>query len=153
MDKKTHDELFRRPLSIGVLKWTKFSVKEPFSFYDDTIFEYAVSLRELLLFETIDRPQVFLGIHSPFIPMNPVTNGHALIGGYNYRFEVQLEKEEHLLPPPYQTSCKDNGPSEDAESFTNPNSFQLENLKLLLSMKGNRKRGVKCAYKTVSRNV
>ncbi|GBM41279.1 hypothetical protein AVEN_202874-1 [Araneus ventricosus] len=35
------------------------------------------------------------------------------------------EKEEHLLPPPYQTDCRDNGPSEDAEESTNPNSFQM----------------------------
>ncbi|GBN72579.1 hypothetical protein AVEN_202529-1 [Araneus ventricosus] len=27
MDENTNDELFRRPLAIGVLKWTKFSVK------------------------------------------------------------------------------------------------------------------------------
>ncbi|GBM42482.1 hypothetical protein AVEN_80002-1 [Araneus ventricosus] len=35
------------------------------------------------------------------------------------------EKEEHLLPPPYQTNCRDNGPSADAEMFTNPNSYQV----------------------------
>ncbi|GBM64420.1 hypothetical protein AVEN_78802-1 [Araneus ventricosus] len=29
MDKNTNDELLRRPLAIGVLKWTKFSVKGP----------------------------------------------------------------------------------------------------------------------------
>nr|GBN98656.1 hypothetical protein AVEN_84188-1 [Araneus ventricosus]GBN98657.1 hypothetical protein AVEN_107671-1 [Araneus ventricosus]GBN98658.1 hypothetical protein AVEN_115662-1 [Araneus ventricosus] len=35
------------------------------------------------------------------------------------------EKEERLLPPPYQTNCRDNGPSDDAENFTNPNSYQV----------------------------
>ncbi|GBL89801.1 hypothetical protein AVEN_184833-1, partial [Araneus ventricosus] len=35
------------------------------------------------------------------------------------------EKEEHLLPPPYQTNCRDNGPSDDVENFTNPNSYQV----------------------------
>ncbi|GBN40242.1 hypothetical protein AVEN_72318-1 [Araneus ventricosus] len=35
------------------------------------------------------------------------------------------EKEEHLQPPPYQTDCRDNGPSEDAEESTRPNSFQV----------------------------
>ncbi|GBM52369.1 hypothetical protein AVEN_160094-1 [Araneus ventricosus] len=38
---------------------------------------------------------------------------------------TEQEKEEHLLPPPYQTNCRDNGPSDDGENFTNPNSYQV----------------------------
>ncbi|GBN43331.1 hypothetical protein AVEN_249311-1 [Araneus ventricosus] len=37
----------------------------------------------------------------------------------------KTEIEEHLLPPPYQTNCRDNGPSDDGEMFTNPNSYQV----------------------------
>ncbi|GBO25957.1 hypothetical protein AVEN_231472-1 [Araneus ventricosus] len=39
--------------------------------------------------------------------------------------EIAPEKEERLLPPPYQTNCRDNGPSDAAEKFTNPNSYQI----------------------------
>ncbi|CAL1275415.1 unnamed protein product [Larinioides sclopetarius] len=73
----------------------------------------------------MDNPQVFLGIHSPFIPINPVLDGYAISAGYEYAFEVELEREENLLPPPYQTNCQDNGPSKDAKNFTNPNSYEM----------------------------
>ncbi|GBN94059.1 hypothetical protein AVEN_21563-1 [Araneus ventricosus] len=69
--------------------------------------------------------EVFFGIHSPFVPMNPVTEGHEIRLGYYYHFQVQLEKEKHLLPSPYQTNCRDNEPSDDGEKFTNPNSYQV----------------------------
>ncbi|GBO10646.1 hypothetical protein AVEN_111420-1 [Araneus ventricosus] len=39
--------------------------------------------------------------------------------------EIVPEKEERLLPPPYQTNCRDNGPSDAVEKFTNPNSYQI----------------------------
>ncbi|GBM41281.1 hypothetical protein AVEN_202876-1 [Araneus ventricosus] len=35
------------------------------------------------------------------------------------------EKEEHLLPPPYQTDCSYNGPSKDDKESTNPNSYEM----------------------------
>ncbi|KAF8778890.1 hypothetical protein HNY73_015572 [Argiope bruennichi] len=86
---------------------------------------YDVMIHRIALFDPRNRPQVFLGIHSPFIPINAVVEGHAIKSGYKYDIYVQLEKEEHLLPPPYRTSCRDNGPSEDAKNFTNPNSYQM----------------------------
>ncbi|GBM85547.1 hypothetical protein AVEN_199745-1 [Araneus ventricosus] len=69
-------------------------------------------------------PQVLLGIHSPYVPIE-IGDLHAIIPGTKYDIYVQLEKEEHLLPPPYQTGCKDNAPSENAEESTSPNSFQM----------------------------
>ncbi|GBO36299.1 hypothetical protein AVEN_269663-1 [Araneus ventricosus] len=35
------------------------------------------------------------------------------------------EEEEHLQPPPYHTDCRDNGPSNDGEESTNPNSYEV----------------------------
>ncbi|GBN18177.1 hypothetical protein AVEN_49589-1 [Araneus ventricosus] len=43
----------------------------------------------------------------------------------NLEERLESEKEEHLLPPPYQTDCAENGPSEDAKASTNTNSFQM----------------------------
>ncbi|GBM27776.1 hypothetical protein AVEN_25386-1 [Araneus ventricosus] len=77
------------------------------------------------LFDPPGNPQVFLGIHSPFIPINPVFKGHAIRSHYYYEVEVKLEREEHMLPPPYQTNCQDNGNSKDAKNFTNPNSYEV----------------------------
>ncbi|GBM90491.1 hypothetical protein AVEN_157636-1, partial [Araneus ventricosus] len=37
----------------------------------------------------------------------------------------ELDKEEHLLPPPYQTDCSYNGPSKDDRESTNPNSYEM----------------------------
>ncbi|GBN29700.1 hypothetical protein AVEN_230593-1 [Araneus ventricosus] len=68
-------------------------------------------------------PQVFIGIHSPYVPIH-AEDLHEIRPGKAYEIDVQLEKEEHLLPPPYQTDCRDNGPLEDAEESTSPNSFQ-----------------------------
>ncbi|CAL1298930.1 unnamed protein product [Larinioides sclopetarius] len=87
-------------------------------------FSRLVALSRIELFD-MGNPQVFLGIHSPFIPFNPVLDGHAIRTGYYYTIEVELEREENLLPPPYLTNCQDNGPSNDAENFTNPNSYQM----------------------------
>ncbi|GBO00490.1 hypothetical protein AVEN_200958-1 [Araneus ventricosus] len=86
---------------------------------------YIMELHKIELFSPLGKPQVYFGIHSPFVPMNPVTEGHEIRIGYHYQFQVQLEKEERLLPPPYQTNCRDNGPSDDAENFTNPNSYEV----------------------------
>ncbi|GBN82884.1 hypothetical protein AVEN_260505-1 [Araneus ventricosus] len=79
---------------------------------------------EIEPFYPTDEPQVFVGIHSPYVPID-IADLHAIRPGKEYEIYVQLEKEEHLLPPPYQTDCKDNGPSEDAEESTSPNSFQM----------------------------
>ncbi|GBM50298.1 hypothetical protein AVEN_219068-1 [Araneus ventricosus] len=84
-----------------------------------------LELYRIELFGMPGDPQVFLSVHSPFVSIHPIIDGHAIRSGYTYRIRVQLEKEEHLLPPPYQTNCRDNGPSKDAKNFTNPNSFQM----------------------------
>ncbi|CAL1275418.1 unnamed protein product [Larinioides sclopetarius] len=86
---------------------------------------FVLKLSRIELFDMTGNPQVFLGIHSPFIPINPVLEGHPIRTGHLYIAEVKLETEEHLLPPPYQTNCRDNGPSKDAKEFTNPNSYQM----------------------------
>ncbi|CAL1293042.1 unnamed protein product [Larinioides sclopetarius] len=69
-----------------------------------------------------DTPQIFVAIHSPHVPLNPVVDLHPVMPERGYIIYVQLEKEEHLLPPPYQTNCKDNGPTKDAKEFNSPNS-------------------------------
>ncbi|GBM62235.1 hypothetical protein AVEN_44032-1 [Araneus ventricosus] len=89
------------------------------------IMRFKLNLYEIKLFYASDRPQVFVGIHSPYVPDNPMIGGQAIYPGNRYEFIVELDKEEHRLPPPYQTSCRDNGPSEDAIPFTNPNSYEM----------------------------
>ncbi|GBM87500.1 hypothetical protein AVEN_97367-1 [Araneus ventricosus] len=51
-------------------------------------------------------PQIVLAIHSPYVPVQPVTEGEVLKIGYVYLVSVKLE-EEQLLPHPYQTDCID----------------------------------------------
>ncbi|GBN64657.1 hypothetical protein AVEN_137906-1, partial [Araneus ventricosus] len=53
-------------------------------------------------------------------PNEKKKHGSAEVG-----VDLLNEKEEHLLPPPYQTDCKDNGPSENAEESISPNSYQV----------------------------
>ncbi|CAL1289826.1 unnamed protein product [Larinioides sclopetarius] len=89
------------------------------------IMGFQLNLFEIRFFYASSRPQVFIGIHSPFVPNNPLEDGLAIYPGKSYELQVELEKEEHSLPPPYQTSCSDNGPSEDVKPFTNPNSYQM----------------------------
>ncbi|CAL1299494.1 unnamed protein product [Larinioides sclopetarius] len=76
------------------------------------------------LFKSVDGPQVFVAIHSPYVPVDPLEL-QAIKPGKEYRIDIKLESEEHLLPPPYQTNCRDNGPSKDAKEFTNPNSYEM----------------------------
>ncbi|GBM93307.1 hypothetical protein AVEN_99993-1 [Araneus ventricosus] len=90
----------------------------------DLFFSISLDNRGIEPFVLTDEPQVFVGIHSPYVPID-VDDLNAIIPGREYRIDVQLEKEEHLLPPPYQTDCAENGPSEDAKASTNPNSFQV----------------------------
>ncbi|GBM27746.1 hypothetical protein AVEN_25362-1 [Araneus ventricosus] len=47
------------------------------------------------------------------------------VDGSGSTWMIMEEREEHLLPPPYQTNCQDNGPSEDVKNFTNPNSYEV----------------------------
>ncbi|CAL1289823.1 unnamed protein product [Larinioides sclopetarius] len=89
------------------------------------IMSFELSLFKINLYYPSLRPQVFIGIHSPFVPNNPRFDGQAIYPGKSYGFVVEMDQEEHRLPPPYQTSCRDNGPSKDAKPFTNPNSYQM----------------------------
>ncbi|XP_055925633.1 uncharacterized protein LOC129957368 isoform X1 [Argiope bruennichi] len=50
--------------------------------------------------------QIFLSIHSPFVPVNPLLEGNYLKSGYEYNIYVRLD-EEHLQPYPYETNCTD----------------------------------------------
>ncbi|XP_055926071.1 uncharacterized protein LOC129957654 [Argiope bruennichi] len=50
--------------------------------------------------------QVFFSVHSPFVPVNPLTEGDSLEPGFKYNVYIRLE-EEHLRPPPYTTNCTD----------------------------------------------
>ncbi|KAF8778457.1 Retinaldehyde-binding protein 1 like protein [Argiope bruennichi] len=51
-------------------------------------------------------PQIFLAIHSPFVPVHPLWEGIPLKPGHNYIINLRLE-EEYLLPYPYHTNCTD----------------------------------------------
>ncbi|KAF8778458.1 hypothetical protein HNY73_015179 [Argiope bruennichi] len=51
-------------------------------------------------------PQIFLAIHSPFVPVHPLWEGIPLKQGHNYIINLRLE-EEYLLPYPYHTNCTD----------------------------------------------
>ncbi|GIY58023.1 uncharacterized protein CDAR_284871 [Caerostris darwini] len=68
------------------------------------IFNLSLQVEEDEAFFPWVSPQVFLAIHSPFVPINPLDEGHILKGGHVTYIYVQLEME-HLLPHPYQTNC------------------------------------------------
>ncbi|CAL1289834.1 unnamed protein product [Larinioides sclopetarius] len=89
------------------------------------ILRIRLNLHKIRLFYIVSKPQVFIGIHSPFVPNNPTIDGQPISSGKMYEFQVELEREEHRLPPPYQTNCLNNGPSEEAVPLTNPNSYQM----------------------------
>ncbi|GBM06150.1 hypothetical protein AVEN_265206-1 [Araneus ventricosus] len=57
------------------------------------------------------------GIHSPYVPIDPYFEGFAIRLGFDYKVDIQLEKEEHLLPPPYQTNCRDYETSENPSPY------------------------------------
>ncbi|GBM77143.1 hypothetical protein AVEN_209088-1 [Araneus ventricosus] len=80
--------------------------------------------RSKLKTQKLNEPDVFVGIHSPYVPID-IDDLHAIRPGEEYEIDVQLEKEEHLLPPPYQTDCSYNGPSKDDNESTNPNSYEM----------------------------
>ncbi|CAL1275419.1 unnamed protein product [Larinioides sclopetarius] len=51
---------------------------------------FVLKLSRIELFDMTGNPQVFLGIHSPFIPINPVLEGHPIRTGHLYIAEVKL---------------------------------------------------------------
>ncbi|CAL1299498.1 unnamed protein product [Larinioides sclopetarius] len=85
---------------------------------------YILDQESIELFSLKGEPQVFVAIHSPYVPIES-TKLEAVRPGKEYRIDIKLETEEHLLPPPYQTDCRDNGPSKDVKNFTNPNSYEM----------------------------
>ncbi|GBM82432.1 hypothetical protein AVEN_229475-1 [Araneus ventricosus] len=53
--------------------------------------DFELDLHPIELYDPSGNPQVFLGIHSPFVPSNPILHGEAIRSGYTYRIEVQLK--------------------------------------------------------------
>ncbi|GBM32757.1 hypothetical protein AVEN_83727-2-1, partial [Araneus ventricosus] len=49
-----------------------------------------LELYRIELFSLPGEPQVFLGVHSPFDPISPILDGHAIRSGYSYEIGVQL---------------------------------------------------------------
>ncbi|CAL1299497.1 unnamed protein product [Larinioides sclopetarius] len=85
---------------------------------------YKLDQVNIELFSSKDESQVFFAVHSPYVPIDS-TDLQAIRPGKSYKIDINLETEEHLLPPPYQTDCRDNGPSKDVKNFTNPNSYEM----------------------------
>ncbi|XP_055947024.1 uncharacterized protein LOC129980668 [Argiope bruennichi] len=68
--------------------------------------------------------QVFLSIHSPLVPENPIQYGHALRSGYKYEIFLRFE-EEYLLPHPYATNCTDYDALWKKNNKTGPRSQEM----------------------------
>ncbi|GBN51618.1 hypothetical protein AVEN_268686-1 [Araneus ventricosus] len=68
--------------------------------------------------------EIFLSVHSPFVPVNPLTQGHNLEPGVQYNVYVRLE-EEHLQPPPYKTNCMDYEALWNRNNKTGPRSQKM----------------------------
>ncbi|GBL94473.1 hypothetical protein AVEN_235582-1 [Araneus ventricosus] len=68
--------------------------------------------------------QVFLSVHSPLVPDNPIQYGHELTSGYNYEIFLHF-KEEHLLPHPYATNCADYDDLWKKNNKTGPRSQEM----------------------------
>ncbi|KAF8796520.1 Amiloride-sensitive sodium channel subunit like protein [Argiope bruennichi] len=79
--------------------------------------------REDTLYPWVDS-QVFLSVHSPFVPDNPIQYGHALRSGYKYEIFLRFE-EEHLLPYPYDTNCTDYDAVWKKNNKTGPRSQEM----------------------------
>ncbi|GBN91727.1 hypothetical protein AVEN_71034-1, partial [Araneus ventricosus] len=73
----------------GLKPQTKQIGHLPFN-YGDHISGYIIQLHKIELFQPLDKPQVFFGIHSPFVPLDTITEGHEIRMGYDYHFQVQL---------------------------------------------------------------
>ncbi|GIY10509.1 uncharacterized protein CEXT_455551 [Caerostris extrusa] len=80
------------------------------------IYRYRLNLSHQQLFYPWDTPQVFFALHSPFNPIDPVSEGVKIKHGYDYTIQI-YRKEEHVLPAPFQTNCTDY-----RESWKNNNS-------------------------------
>ncbi|GBO05094.1 hypothetical protein AVEN_249602-1 [Araneus ventricosus] len=68
--------------------------------------------------------QIFLSIHSPFVPVNPLLEGNHLKSGYEYNIYVRLD-EEHLQPHPYETNCTDYDALWRKNNKTGPRSQEM----------------------------
>ncbi|GBM81495.1 hypothetical protein AVEN_154540-1 [Araneus ventricosus] len=99
------------------------TLKTDFSLFSSLLVNvYDLQISQLESFYPWGKSQVFFAVHSPFFPINPSIQGHVIKSGVDYAVE---EKEERLLPPPYQTNCKDYAASEEANNATNPASSQM----------------------------
>ncbi|GFR02719.1 uncharacterized protein TNCT_701011, partial [Trichonephila clavata] len=87
------------------------------------VFRILLNLEKEELFYPWLTHQVFFAIHSPFVPINPFTDGRALKSGYRYNINIKLE-EDHLLPHPYQTNCTDYEAMWKRNNKTGPRSQQ-----------------------------
>ncbi|GBN63786.1 hypothetical protein AVEN_246653-1 [Araneus ventricosus] len=65
---------------------------------------YDLNIQRSDEFVIVSQPAVYLSIHSPFVPVNPLRQGRRLKLGYKYNIYIRLE-EEKLLPFPYETNC------------------------------------------------
>ncbi|GBM96718.1 hypothetical protein AVEN_79647-1 [Araneus ventricosus] len=68
--------------------------------------------------------QMFIAIHSPFVPVNPVMDGIAVQHGFEYDFHINLE-EEHLQPHPYRTNCTNYDEEWAKNNRTGPRSQEM----------------------------
>ncbi|CAL1299199.1 unnamed protein product [Larinioides sclopetarius] len=126
--RRFHDELYEK------ITWLTACKSENLSLFSDSLIGvYKLRLPESESLYPWDMNQVFLDIHSPFLPVNPLQEGVSIRPGYHYFAEVILHKEQ-LLPYPYQTDCVDynitwmknnrTGPrSQDESSCVDPTIF------------------------------
>ncbi|GBM58001.1 hypothetical protein AVEN_162179-1 [Araneus ventricosus] len=70
------------------------------------------------------KEQVFVVVHSPFVPVDPVSDGTAVQPGYDYNFHINLE-EEHLQPHPYKTNCTNYEAEWTKNNRTGPRSQEM----------------------------
>ncbi|GIY39951.1 uncharacterized protein CEXT_561151 [Caerostris extrusa] len=70
---------------------------------------------------------MYFAIHSPLVPVNPITHGKSLRAGYEYYVIVRLE-EEHLLPDPYKTNCTDYIDAWKKNNMTGPRSQESKRI-------------------------
>ncbi|CAL1289836.1 unnamed protein product [Larinioides sclopetarius] len=54
------------------------------------ILRIRLNLHKIRLFYIVSKPQVFIGIHSPFVPNNPTIDGQPISSGKMYEFQVEL---------------------------------------------------------------
>ncbi|GBO14661.1 hypothetical protein AVEN_234889-1 [Araneus ventricosus] len=88
------------------------------------LYRYNLSLHDEESFVPWGRPQVFFAIHSPFNPINPVYEGHAIRSGFTYVVDIKLE-EDRLLPHPYPTNCTNYNVKLENINETKPRSQEM----------------------------